>query len=67
MQKVSSVLCMLVGAILAGVCIFALIKAYTAPLIIVGLVAGVFVIVLGVLFMIRANNKKLDEDDVVED
>ena len=67
MQKVGSVLCIIMGIILGALCGFALIKGTTSALIVVGLIAGILVIILGVLFIVRANNKKLDAEDVIED
>lgn len=67
MQKFGSVLSMIMGIVLAGVCIYAIVRGLVTPVVIVGLVAGVIVFALGILFMIRASKKTLDEDDEIED
>jgi len=65
MAKFGSVLAIIMGIILAALCGFALVRGMATAIIIVGLVAGVLAIILGIVLMIR--NKKNAENETDED
>lgn len=63
MQKAGSIIAIIVGIIITGICAFALIKGAVDTMIIIGVIAGVLVIILGIVFMIRAKKAAEEEDD----